>query len=62
MAMYESEHTKFMREWLQANAGEQDVQRSGRSLWWDKAPRDKETQRREAEAQVPRKAYFYDAN
>jgi hypothetical protein len=60
--MYESEHTKFMREWLQGHAEELAVQRAGRALWWDKAPRRAEAQRREAEAQVPRKPYCYDAN
>ncbi len=60
--MYESDHTKFMREWLAAHHEESAVQQSGRALWWDKAPQDAEHLRREAEARVPRKAYYYDAN
>ena len=60
--MYESEHTRFMRQWLQSHAAELEVQRAGRALWWDKAPRSAEAQRRETEAQVPRKPYYYDAN
>ena len=62
MAAYESEHTRFMREWMAAHPQEADVQTSGRSLWWDKAPLSLDEQRRLAEAKVPRKAYYYDAS
>lgn len=62
MAMYESEHTKWMREWLAKHPEELQVQKSGRALWWDKPLRDEEAMRRFAEARVPQKAYYYDAN
>jgi len=62
MALYESEHTRFMREWLQQHPEEQDVQQSGRALWWDKPPCDLDEQRRLTEARVPQKAYCYDVN
>lgn len=62
MAMYESEHTRFMREWLAQNPQEREVQQTGRALWWDKAPADAETQARLAAARVPRKPYYYDVN
>ena len=62
MAMYESEHTKWMREWLAKHPEELQVQKSGRALWWDKPPQDEEAMRRLAEARVPQKAYYYDAN
>lgn len=62
MAIYESDHTRFMREWLKNHPEELQEQRTGRALWWDKAPREPETQRREAAAAVPQKAYYYDAN
>ena len=62
MAVYESEHTRFMREWMQQHPEEAEVQRSGRALWWDKTARDLDTQRRQNEAQVPQKAYYYDVN
>lgn len=62
MAMYESEHTRWMREWLAGHPEEAQVQKTGRALWWDKAPRDDEEARRLAEACVPQKAYYYDAN
>ena len=35
MAMYESEHTKFMREYLEQHPEERESQRKGRALWWD---------------------------
>lgn len=60
MAMYESEHTKFMREWMEKNPQELDEQQKGRALWWDKGVQDLETARRHAESKVPNKAYYYD--
>ncbi|MBL8487518.1 MAG: DUF3460 family protein [Rhodocyclaceae bacterium] len=62
MAMYESDHTRFIREWLEKHPEELAEQKAGRALWWDKAPRDLEEQRRLAEARVPQKPYYYDAN
>jgi hypothetical protein len=62
MANYESDHTAFMREWLTKNPQEIQVQKTGRALWWDKAPRDDDAVARLAAARVPRKAYYYDAN
>lgn len=62
MAMYESDHTRFMREWLAQHPQELEVQKSGRALWWDKAPVKADAQQRLDEAHVPRKPYYYDAN
>ncbi|HQR04800.1 MAG: DUF3460 family protein [Proteobacteria bacterium] len=62
MALYESEHTQFIREWMARHPEELQEQKEGRALWWDKAPCDLETRRREAESGVPTKAYYYDAN
>ncbi len=59
MAIYESEHTKFMREWLEQHPQEVDEQKKGRALWWDK-PQDVEQTRRLREAAVPTKPYYYD--
>jgi hypothetical protein len=59
---YESDHTKFMREWLARHPEELEVQQSGRALWWDRGPRDPEEQRRQAAARVPQKPYYYDVN
>jgi Protein of unknown function (DUF3460) len=38
MAMYESDLTKFMREFLQAHPEEVESQKKGRAIWWDKRP------------------------
>ncbi|HEY6896473.1 MAG TPA: DUF3460 family protein [Rhodocyclaceae bacterium] len=62
MAMYESEHTKFIREWLAKHPEELKEQTAGRALWWDKGPVDLEKTKQEAAAEVPTKAYYYDAN
>lgn len=62
MAIYESEHTRFMREWLAKHPQEVDEQKRGRALWWDKPPSDLEAQQRLAAASVPTKPYYYDAN
>lgn len=62
MALYESEYTIFMREWRQKHPEQFEEALKGRALWWDKAPRDADTQRREQEAEVPTKSYYYDAN
>ena len=58
MAIYESEHTKFMREWMKAHPEEREEQQKGRALWWDK-PQDLETQSEYAAGKVPHKAYPY---
>lgn len=59
---YESEYTKFMREWMQQHPEEHDVQQSGRALWWDRGSRSLEEQRCLAAIQVPQKPYYYDVN
>lgn len=60
MAIYESEYTLFMREWMEKNAQELEVQKAGRSLWWDKGEQDLETARRNSASKVPQKSYYYD--
>ncbi|OFZ94080.1 MAG: hypothetical protein A2Z64_08190 [Betaproteobacteria bacterium RIFCSPLOWO2_02_67_12] len=37
MAMYESDLTKFMRQFLQQHPQEQESQKKGRAVWWDKS-------------------------
>ncbi len=58
MAIYESDITKFMREFLERNPQELEVQRAGRAQWWDK-PQDLETERRKAQSSVPVSPYYY---
>ena len=36
MSAYESDLTKFMREFLAAHPEEVESQRKGRAIWWDK--------------------------
>ena len=59
MAKYDSEHTKFIREWMQNHPEQAAEQERGRALWWDKKA-DAETQRRFNEAHVPSHSYYYD--
>lgn len=59
MAQYESEHTRFMRDWLAQHPEELEVQKAGRALWWDKAPLTPEAQQRLQESKVPQKPYVY---
>jgi hypothetical protein len=37
MATYESDHTKFMREYLEKHPEEVASQKKGRAIWWDHA-------------------------
>lgn len=62
MAIYESEHTRFMREWLEKHPQELEEQKRGRAMWWDKPQQDPETRKRLAAVSVPSKPYYYDAN
>ena len=36
--MYESDLTKFMRQFLAQHPEEVESQRNGRAIWWDKSP------------------------
>ncbi len=61
MALYESDHTRFMREWMAKNPEQTEEQKKGRALWWDK-PQDLQTQRANASAKVAQPAYVYFSN
>ncbi|HXJ54017.1 MAG TPA: DUF3460 family protein [Burkholderiales bacterium] len=41
MPGYESDLTKFMREFLEQHPEEVESQRTGRAIWWDKKPEDR---------------------
>jgi hypothetical protein len=58
MAAYESDLTKFMREFLAQHPEQVEEQIKGRALWWDK-PQDLERQARDRESRVPQRAYYY---
>ncbi len=38
MSQYESEHTRFMRRYLEDHPEEIESQKVGRAAWWDKDP------------------------
>jgi hypothetical protein len=58
MAMYESEFTKFMREFKQQRPEIEAEQRKSRAIWWDHK-QDLETLRRDKESLVRQQAYVY---
>jgi hypothetical protein len=55
---YESDYTKFMREWMQQHPQEKEVQKSGRALWWDRGERNLDEQARLQSVRVPQKPYY----
>jgi hypothetical protein len=58
MAMYESEFTKFMREFKQQRPELEAEQRKSRAIWWDHK-QDLDTSRRDNESRVKQQAYVY---
>jgi len=56
--MYESEHTRFMRELFQKKPELADEQRRGRAIWWDR-DLDPDQQQRNAQSRVNQTAYVY---
>lgn len=61
MALYESEHTKFMREALAKHPEWSEEQRQGRAIWWDKKVDMNEQKAGLASREVHR-SYPYDVN
>jgi hypothetical protein len=57
--MYESEHTKFIKELKEKNPGMDERQQAGRALLWDTAPTSLDEQRRIAESRLRQQAYPY---
>jgi len=56
--MYESEHTRFMRELFQKKPELADEQRRGRAIWWDR-DLDPDQQKRDAQSRVNQTPYVY---
>jgi hypothetical protein len=56
--MYESDHTKFMRELMAQQPHLADEQKKGRAMWWDKAL-DKDEQAQFKASRVAQQAYVY---
>ncbi|MBX9893594.1 MAG: DUF3460 family protein [Nitrosomonas sp.] len=55
---YESEHTKFMREFLEKNPHVQEKRIEARSRWWDRE-QNREEKKRFEESAEPMKPYVY---
>ena len=58
-SMYESEHTKFIKELKNQLPGMEERQVLGRSLLWDKAPLSLVEQARIKESRLRQNAYPY---
>ena len=56
--MYESDATRFIREFLAKNPQVVEQQRKNRATWWDK-PQDFETWHEHSESAVPQPSYVY---
>ena len=61
MAIYESEHTKFMREMMARHPEWAEDQLVGRALLWDRKV-DLAEQRTIRESSEPNRSYPYDVN
>jgi len=55
---YESEITKFIRDFLRKHPEVVDKQKRARATWWDR-PQDFEERKRLEETEVPKKPYEY---
>jgi hypothetical protein len=55
---YESEFTRFLREFKQKNPQVVEQQYKNRLTWWDR-PQDLQTQKERAQAAVPQPGYVY---
>jgi hypothetical protein len=58
-SLYESEHTKFIKELKAQTPGMEERQQEGRSLLWDKAPLSLDEQERIKESRLRQNAYPY---
>jgi hypothetical protein len=56
---YVSEHTRFIRAFLEQRPDVPEKQREGREIWWDKRPEDLAQQERMDEGRVHQQAYVY---
>ncbi len=56
--MYESELTRFLRDFVKKNPQVSEQQKKNRLTWWDR-PQDLETQKERRQAAVPQPAYVY---
>jgi hypothetical protein len=57
--LYESEHTKFIRELMREHPELPAKQREARAMWWDKTPRELSEERALDEGRVAQTPYVY---
>jgi len=57
--LYESEHTKFMRDLLRQRPDIVEKQREGRAMWWDKTPQELSDERAMDKGRVAQSPYVY---
>jgi len=55
---YESDTTRFIRDFLNKNPEVVEKQRAGRSMWWDRN-QDRAQRKQFEESAVPKKPYEY---
>jgi Protein of unknown function (DUF3460) len=55
---YESELTRFMREFLERNPQVVEKQKKARATWWDR-PQDLEEVKKNDQSKVPQTGYVY---
>lgn len=58
-SLYESEHTKFIKELKAKTPGMEERQVEGRALLWDKAPLSLDEQERIKQSRLSQNAYPY---
>jgi hypothetical protein len=58
-SLYESEHTRFIKELKARSPGIEQRQQEGRSLLWDKAPQSLDEQERIKQSRLRQNAYPY---
>jgi hypothetical protein len=56
---YESDHTKFIRELMDARPELRKEQQKGRAIWWDKRPLDLADREAMDEGRVAQQPYVY---
>ncbi len=61
MALYESDHTKFMREMLEKNPQWREAQRAGRAIFWEAKTKLNE-QQTNSQSREAHRSYPYDVN
>lgn len=57
--VYESEHTQFMRTWLQQHPEQTTEKLRGRRLWWDQAPQSLDEMNHLSASALAQPAYVY---